>query len=337
MKALSSILLIFSLILSLPTMAALRLFEVRSADLLAPLVIPARESETPEKALERYFKSLEKNPELMELFAGQRPTFLVDEFRDITAVATADKVLLMANLPKDYTLNSLRVENFMKSFKRNGHESVILPIVANGGLSVSETQELFKMINDKFSFLVAMGGDDVDPVQYKKPNLHSRNVIPPRDEFEVQLIKSYTRAEKGFLLGICRGSQISAVALGYELNQHVPFHIGTELPHGNDWHDIKTFSTNHNILNTLALQDGRLHVNSLHHQSVIYKENGPLQIAARSSDGVVEALEFKNGRGILMQFHPELMGNALGDQILSQVIQQKNKVQSVSTCRRVLF
>jgi putative glutamine amidotransferase len=209
-----------------------------------------------------------------------------------------------------------------------------MPIASSLGLSLSENQEYLKLISEKFPFLVAMGGDDVDPSRYHQENLHSRNVIPERDRFEIQMIKAYTQNQKGFLLGVCRGSQISSVALGYSLNQHVPFHIGTDVAHGNDWHDIKTFKTEHNILSKLAGDKGLLRINSLHHQSIRYVEGGPLQLAAVSPDGVTEALEFRNGRGILLQFHPELMGNALGAQIISEVVKQKSRVQ-VGSCRRI--
>jgi putative glutamine amidotransferase len=38
------------------------------------------------------------------------------------------------------------------------------------------------------------------------------------------------------------------------------------------------------------------------------------------------ATELKNGRGLLLQFHPELMGNELGALIIKKALHQKNKV-----------
>lgn len=328
-------LLIFAtLFWSFSIQAQVRLFVVHTENTLAPLVVVAKSHETVQQAWQRYLKNLEKHADLMELFAGRNPHLEISSAEEITQRSLDKTVLLLANLPKDYTQDSLRVEKFQKSFALEGQQSLILPIAAGLGLNLAENQEFLKIVSEKFPFMVAMGGDDVDPAKYGKENLHSRNVVPTRDRYEIQVIKSYVQTEKGFLLGVCRGSQISAVALGYKMHQHVPFHIGTDVAHGNDWHDIKLLKTNHNILMKLAPPEGTLHVNSLHHQAVRYHEDGPLQIAARSQDGVTEALEFKNGRGLLLQFHPELMDNALGEEILKQIVQHKSRLQ-IGSCKKV--
>ena len=137
-------------------------------------------------------------------------------------------------------------------------------------------------------------------------------------------------------MGICRGSQIASVALGYELIQDIPFHLENDIGHSDTWHDIHLLPTTHSILKETASKSDTLYVNSLHHQSVKFKEGGPLEIAARSDDGITEATEFKNGRGLLLQFHPELMENNLGYQILSQVINTKNRLMP-QVCSQVFF
>ncbi|MBX3041710.1 MAG: gamma-glutamyl-gamma-aminobutyrate hydrolase family protein, partial [Bdellovibrionaceae bacterium] len=199
-----------------------------------------------------------------------------------------------------------------------------------------ETAELFQQISERFPLLVPMGGDDVDPHFYQRENLHAKNVNPVRDQFEINLIKHYVAQEKGFVFAICRGSQLTSVALGYKLLQDLPLLKGHDVPHANDWHPIETKETKHNLLRSLADSKGNLRVNSLHHQSVIFHEGGPLQLAAQSSDGTTEATEFKNGKGLLLQFHPELMNDDLGERILKKVIQQKNHVMPLR-CSRVLL
>ncbi|MNJ94879.1 putative glutamine amidotransferase [compost metagenome] len=327
--------IIISFFLSLQAQAGLRLFEWTPSTTIAPLIIPVRNGETPEKAAERYLMNLERNADLMELFQGARPHLPEQKFKEITYKDNENRALLLANAPKDYTKKSDRVTNFKNILAESGQHSFILPIAANLGLSIGETRELFQQISDKFPLMIALGGDDVDPAQYKKPNFHSRNIIPARDQFEIQLIKAYTAAGKGFLFGVCRGAQISSVALGYQLITDLPFHIGEKVSHADDWHDIEVQKTKNGLLGDLT-KTGRLYVNSLHHQSIIYKEGGPLQIAARSSDGVTEALEFLNGKGLLLQFHPELMRNLLGTQIISRVIQQKEQVLG-RRCSRILL
>lgn len=305
---------------------AIQLYEWTPGTTLAPLILPVRGSETPEMAAQRFLRELNKNTDLMELFEGRLPDLPMQGFKPLDNSQRENRALLIANLPKDYSKNSQRISNFKKIFAQTRHRSYILPIKANLGLSGSETRDLFNQISERFPFMVAMGGEDVEPSLYKKENFHAKNTNPTRDKFEIELIKHYTSQEKGFLLGICRGSQISSVALGYQLIQDVPFHVGNELSHGNDWHDIKVYETKSNILKSMSDSQGKLFVNSLHHQSVIFKTDGPLQIAARSHDGVTEATEFKNGRGLLLQFHPEFMANETGSKILWKVIQQKNTV-----------
>ncbi|WP_413293803.1 gamma-glutamyl-gamma-aminobutyrate hydrolase family protein [Bdellovibrio sp. HCB185ZH] len=300
----------------------------------APFILPVKAGETPEAAAERYLSNLEKHPDLMELFQGQRPQMAARNFTRLDN-EREKRALLIANLPKDYGMNSQRVNSFKRIFKEGGHISYILPINANLGLTLDETRSLFTKISESFPMMVAMGGDDVDPAQYKKENLHARNLIPTRDQFEVSLIKNYVASEKGFFMGVCRGSQIASVALGYKLVQDVPVQVGPELPHGNDWHDIELKKTTHGILSALLPEgSNKLTVNSLHHQAVQFKPGGPLELAATAADGVTEATEFKNGRGILLQFHPELMDNELGSKILWRILQQKSKVMPAS-CSKV--
>lgn len=331
-----TLLIYFSLLISVAARAnnTVHLFEWNPGTTLAPLILPVRSSETPEQAAKRYLQELNRNPELLELFEGRLPDIPLRGFKPLDQSTREKRALMIANLPKDYSQKSQRIVNFKKIFTKAGHSSYILPINANLGLTQNETRELFGQISEKFPFMIAMGGDDVDPQLYKKENFHSRNITPARDQFEISLIKAYVSREKGFLLGICRGSQIASVALGYKLIQDVPFHIGSQVQHGNDWHDIELRETENNILKALADPHGKLFVNSLHHQSVIFKDGGPLQIAARSHDGVTEATEFKNGRGLLLQFHPEFMNNDLGSKILWKVVQQKNRVMP-QRCSRV--
>lgn len=322
------------LLSSLALAERIQLYSWKSDSTVAAFILPVRDGQSPQQAAQNYLKELSKNQDLMELFEGRVPELVNSEFQLLNDNTREQRALLMANAPKDYTKKSDRVVNFKKIFSQARHESYLLPIAADMGLSLTESREFFQLISQKFPLLVAMGGEDVDPKFYKSENFHARNTIPARDDFEIRLIKSYVAQEKGFILGVCRGSQITSVALGYKLIQDLPFHKGHEVSHANDWHKIDVKFTQNNLLSKLADPQGRMYVNSLHHQSVIYKEGGPLELAAQSSDGVTEATEFKNGRGLLLQFHPEYMSNELGQKILWTVIQQKNH-QMPARCGKV--
>jgi putative glutamine amidotransferase len=107
------------------------------------------------------------------------------------------------------------------------------------------------------------------------------------------------------LLAICRGSQVLNVALGGDLEQHVPDRVQSDLhketPGVFAEHDVAVVPGT-----TLATILGdRADVKSHHHQG--YGELGSgLREAARAADGTVEALEDPTRRftvGVL--WHPE--------------------------------
>ncbi len=323
-----------SFVFAVSVEAKVTLYEWAPGNTLAPLILPVRDSETPKQAAQRYLRELSKKPELVELFEGRLPVFSPEDLRPLSDEGRETRALMIANNPRALQSQYAPLEGLMKIF--GGQNSYLLPMNADLGLSRLETLDFFRQISERFPLLVPMGGDDVDPHFYKERNVHARNLNPARDQFEIQLIKHYVAQEKGFVFGICRGSQLTAVALGYKLLQDVPFHKGHEVSHANDWHPIETKETRHNLLRSLSDATGVLRVNSLHHQSVVYHENGPLELAAQSRDGVTEATEFINGRGLLLQFHPELMNDALGERILRKVLQQKNRVMP-ARCSRVLF
>ncbi|MBS1971883.1 MAG: gamma-glutamyl-gamma-aminobutyrate hydrolase family protein [Bdellovibrionales bacterium] len=316
---------VLSLLLTLPALAKIRLVEWHTANTIAPLVLPVRDGETPEEASERYLKALSQNSELLELFAGRVPEMKTIKFQEIGNNDYDTRIMMIANRAPDYTQNSPRVANFKKYFDKMNQKSFILPVVANLGLTKQESTELNTEITEKFPMLVALGGDDVDPRFYKTQNAYSRNLNTVRDRFEINLIKDYVTSAKGFLLGVCRGSQLSSVALGYKMVQDIPAEVGMSVHHGDDWHDVKLTPTTNGILKSVLPAAESLLVNSYHHQAVIFKEGGPLEIAARSEDGITEATEFKNGRGLLLQFHPELMGNELGFEIVRKAVSAKNR------------
>ncbi|MFN7454831.1 MAG: gamma-glutamyl-gamma-aminobutyrate hydrolase family protein, partial [Pseudobdellovibrionaceae bacterium] len=161
-----------------------------------------------------------------------------------------------------------------------------------------------------------------------------------RDKTEIQVIQRYTAEGRGCLLGIGRGAQSAAVALGYKLNQDLSSLLESGEVHRDSVHQMRLHSTRHNLLRDAA-GTSWTKVNSLHHQSIIYRTGGPLEIAATGEDGVVEALEFKNGRGVLLQFHPEItLSNSKGESQsfargISQALQKTVRKIQAPSCRRV--
>ena len=164
--------------------------------------------------------------------------------------------------------------------------------------------------------VVLTGGDDVHPRFYTRrlPAALRSKVMhpdPPRDLFEIALIRAALRQQKP-ILAICRGLQILNVALGGTLVVDIASQITDALDHRRQdrkdqvVHDI-TITPGSLLGQTVGT---RLGVNSCHHQAAGRIAPG-LCVTAASHDGVVEALEWEPARSgrspflLAVQFHPE--------------------------------
>jgi putative glutamine amidotransferase len=159
-------------------------------------------------------------------------------------------------------------------------------------------------ILDGLDGLVLVGGmDDVDPALYGGDPAKAHHVQRERDDFEIELLK---RAEKRGLpvLAICRGAQLMAVALGGALRtlpQEQAERHGLSLTSFSA-HDV-TITPGSRLHDLVG--GGPFTVSSTHFQGI--SEGGPrLKVAARSDDGVIEAVELPGPRFVLgLQWHPE--------------------------------
>src|SRR5579884_4110681 len=77
--------------------------------------------------------------------------------------------------------------------------------------------------------LVFSGGSDLDPALYgAAAHAETAGVVRERDDFELSLMQAALARDLP-VLAICRGSQVLNVALGGDLEQHVPDRVGTDL------------------------------------------------------------------------------------------------------------
>ncbi|WP_245588590.1 gamma-glutamyl-gamma-aminobutyrate hydrolase family protein [Deinococcus pimensis] len=149
--------------------------------------------------------------------------------------------------------------------------------------------------------LVLSGGVDVNPALYgEAPDPQLGEVDDLRDATEAALYRE-ARGRGLPVLGICRGAQLINVLEGGTLVQHLDGHAQTQDGHAYDdvTHDV-VFDTASGLLARFHPEVTR--VNSHHHQAV--KAVAPtLRVAARTPEGLVEALE---GDGVVaVQWHPE--------------------------------
>jgi putative glutamine amidotransferase len=150
--------------------------------------------------------------------------------------------------------------------------------------------------------LVLSGGPDIAPWRYgHEPGADLGEVIPELDEHELELAHA-ALARRLPILGICRGQQLINVALGGTLQQHVA-HPQWDGDPSRPVHQIEVFAGTH-LHRVLGVE--RAQVNSGHHQAVEVVAP-PLRAAARSTDGVIEALEAEDLLIMAVQWHPDEM------------------------------
>ena len=156
---------------------------------------------------------------------------------------------------------------------------------------------------EKYDGLLLPGGCDVNPARYGKERIPEETTDDRLDEIQFDALARFLEAGKP-VLGICRGHQLLNVAFGGTLIQHLP---GAEKHQG-----LATGEDNvHRIIveeNTFLrkIYGPSCMANSTHHQGVETPGKG-LIAAARSEDGVIEAMEHESLPVWSVQFHPERM------------------------------
>lgn len=347
---------------SIKSFAQGRFFQWKTTSAAAPILIYVPDHKSPMTLTIKYLRHLFKHPDLAELFHGRPPAIGEISENDFTLLneRQVDKsALLISNNDSDFDSTSQRINNFKASLSHARLDTMILPMRWDLVLTHQEYRNFKEKVANEIPMLIAMGGEDVHPALYGADNLYSHNVVQSRDVYEISFIKKYVEVQKGFILGICRGHQIASVALGYQLTQDVPSMHGDDVSHSNHEHAIKILSTTHSILKSSLNKIGnsklgqtklgsaaRVVVNSLHHQAVRFLSNRgytakrtELELAAISDDGVVEALEFKNGKGLLLQFHPERMHNHWVNKsifsYIGQKVREEQQAQKIFSCQKI--
>jgi putative glutamine amidotransferase len=155
------------------------------------------------------------------------------------------------------------------------------------------------------------GGVDVNPALYGREGAggESEEIDPRRDAFELGVIEQALAMGVPFL-GICRGTQLFNVSRGGSLVpdlEKAGYSNHRKTAAGDRRHGVRVERSS--LLHTLTgVEEGE--INSSHHQAVDRVGAG-LRVSARSSDGVIEALEWEKPEGkpflLLVQWHPERM------------------------------
>jgi putative glutamine amidotransferase len=158
--------------------------------------------------------------------------------------------------------------------------------------------------------VVLTGGGDIDPSLFEEEPLPGLGeIVPERDRMETELVRLLLERDKP-LLAVCRGCQILNIAVGGDMYQDLYTQRDGLLQHHQR-------SPRHHATHAIQLVEGTLlhrlaqtntvRVNSFHHQAV-RRVPSPLRVAARTVDGVIEAIESARHRFVVgVQWHPECM------------------------------
>lgn len=180
----------------------------------------------------------------------------------------------------------------------------------------------------KCTGLLLTGGSDINPKIYNQTNEKnlSKDINEERDKFERNLLDIALKNNLS-ILGICRGLQLTNAHLGGSLIQHIDRHK-SENSSDDLEHDIELLEDS-KLFAIVNVKSGK--VNSAHHQAVDTVADS-LKVSALSSDGIIEALEWKNPESdsplLLVQWHPERMknkNNPLSKEILNWFIKSQIK------------
>jgi microsomal dipeptidase-like Zn-dependent dipeptidase/gamma-glutamyl-gamma-aminobutyrate hydrolase PuuD len=160
--------------------------------------------------------------------------------------------------------------------------------------------------------LILSGGADINPLWVgEEPSTKLHGINQERDLPELLIARlAYNRQIP--MLGICRGIQTLAAALGGKVSQDIS-DVAT-VKHSQD--ADRSEATHSVIIEENSILYGlygseKQMVNSFHHQAVA-DGGDKFRIVAKSADGIVEAMESTEFKSILgVQWHPECMEDGL--------------------------
>lgn len=199
-------------------------------------------------------------------------------------------------------------EGYYKSVLKAGGIPIIIPPLA-------DTDAIINTL-DIIDGLILSGGGDYDPrYANEEPDPKLGEINEERDLPELFITRlAYNRQIP--ILGICRGIQTLAMALGGKVKQDI-----TDIATLNHSQKEERNVPTHNViiekdsilsqLYKLTDKNATLKVNSFHHQAVC-DCGDKFRVVAKSEDGIIEAMESREFKSIIgVQWHPECLDGGL--------------------------
>lgn len=191
-------------------------------------------------------------------------------------------------------------QGYYKSVVAAGGVPIVIPPVA-------DTNTLFNTL-DHIDALILSGGGDFNPLYGgEEPSNRLHDINSERDLPELILTQmAYNRQMP--ILGICRGIQTLAMALGgrvwQDINEKTVTKHSQQAARSEVTHSV---NIEEDSLLYQMYQENKMFVNSFHHQAV--RETGPkFRVTAKSPDNIIEAMESNEYKPIVgVQWHPECL------------------------------
>lgn len=206
------------------------------------------------------------------------------------------------------------VDRYYKSVAEAGGVPLIMPPLADTSVIINTL--------DRADALLLTGGGDINPLWVgEEPSPRLKSINRERDGAELATVKlAYNRRMP--ILGICRGIQVMAAALGGEIDQDMEEarealradNAGTKakqpvlIKHDQDAdrrEPTHTVSIEPDTILYSIYNRQKMAVNSIHHQAV--RNTGRrFNPTATAPDGTIEAMESNEYRPVIgVQWHPE--------------------------------
>jgi putative glutamine amidotransferase len=340
-RALLNLSFLFLYIVGIPlAQAELQLAVWQPPGFKYPYLVPVRDGETLEHAVDRYQAALNMNADLMDNLLKHPLHIPHGKITDFAAEKSGPRAVIIANKLEDMRKEQEFINYPGQPLRKRGIKPYVIPIDGELGLSQDEAEEFRKTIKKQFDLAHGIGGDDIVPRLYGERLMYARGDMSlARDKAEMKLKQELMQGNEGpFLFDICRAHQMMGVASGQMAAVSSPCTMVQDIPkeldvhiHPDNIHKITIDREKSRHLAKIFTGTEDVLVKSLHHQSLDIESlpnggNELIQVVAYDLHGVVEAIELKNGRGLGVQFHPELMGPKTKDPFYDYIAAQAKKV-----------
>ena len=209
-------------------------------------------------------------------------------------------------------------EGYYQSILRAGATPLVVP-------PTSDLTAIDALLHRVDGILLS-GGADLNPLWMgEDPQSALGGINPVRDAFELLLIRRAADHQIP-MLGICRGMQILAAALGGKVEQDMAsarpeatlLKHSQNAPRAEATHRVQLLEDS--LLGQLLGRE--IFVNSFHHQAVA-DTGTQFRAVGFASDGTIEAMESTTFKSIIgVQWHPECMDNEDSARLFRHFVQQ---------------